>query len=255
MNLQSNETFGLELSIESVESMSLSNGNDSFVIFLKVDNTTLKNRNIKILKTTYLTTEREQIEQDNWLNGYFVEEDILKPNSFKKSGLLFYKPKLNKISNNDVLYISVELPQEGKEVTFCFQNKSDNWNIINIEENEIKIKLTPNQIENYLLNRIERLEVFEEKFGISLENISILNDSSGLSIYAELKSLNGTTISHKKVFSLKCIFYDLEGKILYDDSKWIYPESFIGFELIKFSFYRKFESNEESIGKIRIYPN
>lgn len=255
MNLQSNETFGLELSIESVESMSLSNGNDSFVIFLKVDNITTKNRNIKILKTTYLTTEREQIEQDNWLNGYLVEEDILKPNSFKKSGLLFYKPKLNKISNNDILYISVELPQEGKEITFCFQNKSDNWNIINLEENEIKIKLTPNQIENYLLNRIERLEVFEEKFGISLENISVVIDTSGLSIYVELKPLNGTTIPHKRVFSLNCIFYDLEGKILYDKSSYIQPENFIGFELIKFYVGGRFESNEESIGKIRIYPN
>jgi hypothetical protein len=253
MNLQSNETFGLELSIESVESMSLSNGNDSFVIYLKVDNTTPKNRNIKILKTTYLTDEREQIEQDNWLNGYLVEEDILKPNSFKKSGLLFYKPKLNKISNNDILYISVELPQEGKEITFCFQNKSDNWNIINLEENEIKIKLTPNQIENYLLNRIERLESLEEKFGISLENISVRNDSS-LSIYVELKSLNGTTISHNKMFTLECIFYDLEGKILYVTRKTIFPDNFIGFELLEFYASNMFLSNEESIGKIRIYP-
>jgi hypothetical protein len=250
------KNFPLEVTIERHESTSFDDGSDGFVIYLKVQNKTSVTQKINVLKANYITITGEQIEQDYWLNGYLKDVDLLMPNAFKQAGLIFYKPKLKQIEQNDVIYLTIELIKEGGEQTFCFQYKENNWLLTNSVINTIDLKLTPKQIERYLLSRIERFEAFEERFGITFQNISVVK-SHVLHIYLELHSLSGTTIPHENVnesFNLECIFYDIGGKIIFKSSTMIFPSSFFGFKLIEFYASDTFNFKEEQISKIRIYP-
>jgi hypothetical protein len=243
------ELFGLELKIDSFDDTSMSNGEDAFIVYLNIDNKTANSRKINVLKATYLTNNREQIEQDIWLTGYITGEETLKPNSFKKAGLVFYKSKLKKISDNDIIYITIELTQEGTELTVGLQKNGSNWSVINIDKNEIEIKLTPKQFEKSLLKRIERLEAFEERFEISIQNISIKVESF-ISLFCEIHPINGTTI--KENFEIECVTYDKDGLVLDKKSAHLYAEDFFGFEVLELNFFG--DDVAAQISKIRLYP-
>lgn len=243
--------YGLEFKIDGFDDTSMTNGEDAFIIYLILKNTTIKSRKINLLNTTYITKEKEQLEQDIWLSGYITGADIIRPNSFKKAGLVYYKSKLKGISDYDILYVTVELNQEGTEITICFQKIGNCWIIIDKEKTEIEIKPTPKQLEKLLLKRIERLETFEERLGISLQNISIrIDDTYSFKIYCEIHPINGTTIDEP--FTIECVLYDNGGLIIDKGDSFVSSDDFFGFQLIEIIFIG--QSKAEQISKIRIYP-
>jgi len=245
------EFFGLAFTIDGFEDTSLTNGENAFIIYLNVDNKIPKSRKINLLKATYVTSKREQLEQDIWILGYIMGEDTLKPNSFKKAGLVFYKSKLKAISENDLIYISIELTQEGGALSLCFQRKGNNWIIIDKEKADIEIKLTPKQLEKSLFKCIERLEVFEERLGVSIQSVSInINDATNWpTLFCELHSSNGTAIN--EWITVDCILYDKDGLVISEAKKMIDPKKFFAFEVIKLQFT---DVIAEEISKIRLYP-
>jgi len=245
------EFLGLKIEVEKYESTSMSNGETAFIIYLNLFNTTNSDKKINLLKATYVTIQREQLEQDIWLTGYHIGEGTIKPNSFKRAGLVFYKSKLKQLLVNDLLYISIELPKEGAELNFCFQKTESIWSIIEKEQTEIEIKLSPSQLQKQLLKKIERLESFEERLGVSFENISIkINNDSRFFLFCEIHSNAGTTITNN--LSVECVLYDLEGSILGKETRYINKDNFFGFELIEIAFYEDYIANR--VNKIRLYP-
>ena len=233
-----------------LEHASMLSGDEAFIIYLNIDNKTSNSRKITVLKSTYLTNKREQIEQDNWLSGYINGGvETLKPNSFKKAGLVFYKSKLKSISDNDIIYISVELTQEATKLTIGLQKNGNSWSVINIEKNEIDIKLTPKQLEKSLLKKVERLEAFEERFEISIQNISIKIDSF-ITLFCEIHPLNGTSIKEK--FYIECVIYDKDGIVLDKKASCLDSEDFFGFQILELNFFGN--DIAVQISKIRIYP-
>jgi len=244
---------GLGFKIEKYEDSSLSNGENAFIIYLTVENKIPESRQINLLKATYVTHDREQLEQDIWLSGYITGEEKLMPNSFKKAGLVFYKNKLRSISNNDVLFITVELQQEGKEITVSLKKNEYNWQIIQVENTDLEIKLSPKQLEKILLKKIERLEAFEERLGVTFENISLKLDDNYIwaKLFCELHSSNGTKLNES--IEIECVLYSSDGTILEKNSEYVNEEDFFGFELIEFSFFGNIEM-ANNVSKIRIYP-
>ncbi len=249
MTEEINELLGLEIKIESFEDTTMTGGENAFIIYLKIDNKTLKSRKINLLKATYVTKKREQLEQDIWLSGHITGEGTLKPNSFKKAGLVFYKSKLKRILNNDLIYISIELPKEGIEITLCYQNNEKNWILIDKEKTEIEIKLTHKQLEKNLLKRIERLEAFEERLEVSIQNISIKVENY-ITLFCELHPINGTSIEED--INIECVIYDKEGLVIDKTSASIDSDDFFGFEILEMNFFG--DNIGEQINKIRIYP-
>ena len=156
------ENFGLDLKIASYEEMSLSDGHNAFIIYIIIDNKTSSSRKVNVSKATYITNKKEQLEQDNWLSGYLIAEDTIYPNSFKKAGLVFYKSKLKKISDDDTIKIIIELPFEGAEVKFSFIKTGNYWKKLESKKREKEVKLNPAQLTKSLLDKIERFEAFEE---------------------------------------------------------------------------------------------
>lgn len=244
---------GLIFEIEKYEDTSMENGENAFIIYLIIDNKIPSSRKINLLKSTYVTHKREQIEQDICLSGYITGEFTLKPSSYKKAGLVFYKNKLKTISNNDIIYITVELPQEGKGLTVSFKNEENKWQMTQVENVDLEIKFTPKQLEKILLKKIERLDAFEERLNVSIEKLSIKVDSDNSGWFNLLGEIHPRVdVAINERIELICILYDKEGGILLQKSKTLYPENFYGFEVFDFVIQEYGIASE--VGSIRIYP-
>ncbi len=261
--MELDELLGFEFSIDGIDNTSMSNGENAFIIYLKVDNKTTKSRKINLSKATYITGQRQQFEQDIWLSGFMIGETTIKPNSFKKAGLIFYKSKLKSILDKDVIYISIELNLEEAGLSLIFQKNENVWVLINKEKKSsslpknkeiavVDIKLTPKQLEKMLLKQIERFEAFEEKLDVSIQNLSIRIDSerNWFTIFCELYSASGTTI--KEYITIECVLYDEDGLIIAKADSLIMPDKFFGFQVIEAKF-REY-GIAERVSKIRIYP-
>lgn len=253
INKNTENLFGLEIRIEKYEEFINFYDEKLFLIYLVIDNKKSINREINLLKATYINNKREQIEQDEWQPGYIEGKDTLMPNSFKKAGLVFYKNKLKTISENDIIYITVELPQEGKELTVSFKNEENKWQMTQVENTDLEIKFTPKQLEKILLKKIERLEAFEERLNVSIEKLSIKvdnDDSAWFSLFGELHSKTNTEL--EETIKVVCVIYDKQGSIIEQEYKYFLKDSFFGFEVFEFRFQEYGIANE--VGSIRIYP-
>lgn len=251
MERQPVENFALDLKIDGYEDMSLSDGQNAFIIYLIIDNKTSRSRKVNVSKATYITNKKEQLEQDNWLSGYLIAEDNINPNSFKKAGLVFYKSKLKKISDSDTIQIAIELPFEGLELEICFMKTGNYWQPIESKKREKEIKLNSSLLAKSLLNKIERLEAFEERLNVRFENISVkVHNDRWVSVLFELHSNKATALG-QNVF-IECIAYDCDGQILEVESKYVKKENFFGFEVLKLCFYE--DGIADKINKLRLYP-
>lgn len=246
------EINGLEFSIDREETSSFQDGSQGFIVYLKIDNRTVHRKKLTLSNSTYITNQREQLEQENWLTGYMCQEASIEKNSYKLAGIIFYKPKLKSIKNDDKLFITAKLPTDGKQVNICFEKNTYGWRIVETELSDVEIELTPKQLCKHLVKRIERLETFEERLNVSIQNISIEPDSINdwINLFCEIHPINGMDL--KEDLTIECVFYDDEGMVIDKYTQSIYSEDFYGFELIEFSFNGK--GVIERIAKIRIYP-
>lgn len=253
MENNNDDFLGLDISIVGYDEFTPVFGNPYTSIYLKIDNKTPNERIIHLQSSTYVTNKREQLEQDGWQDGYMKEDDSIKPYTFKKTGLMFNKYKLDKISDNDKVYVYVKLPLEGTELTTCLTKRGNNWDIISNEKKEIEIALptpTPDQLKKRLLNSIERFEAFEERLEVSIQNISINVESSWLEIFCEVHSTSGPRI--KESMQIEFIIYDKDGKIMACKVYSIQTDRFYGFEVVNKEISI---DNIVDISKIRIYPH
>lgn len=109
-------------------------------------------------------------------------------------------------------------------------------------------------LEKSLLNKVERLEAFEERASVTFENLSIkVKNSDYVQFFFEVYPRNGSSIPIENgLITIECILYGEQNKILETANSYVNPKDFFGFELISFLFYEENIVNE--INKIRIYP-
>lgn len=224
-----------------------------FVFFLKIFNKSSNKRQVKVNKAIYLTKGKEQLDQDSWKDGYLNDKDVLFGNAFKIAGLEFKKEKLKAVKEGDSIYTTIELPDEGSAMNISFKKNGNDWDIVEIEQSEIKIKLTPEQLASSILKKIERMEILEENLGITFENISVVckinDDLDDIKIFLEVHPITGTTV--KDSFYIKCVNYGYDGSIIAEQGNYVNHREFFGFELFEMSLYHVVH---EEINKIRIYP-
>ncbi len=246
------EVFGIDVKIDEIDVRTNSFFVDAHIFKVAVYNNTALAKKIKIIESDYYTSKREQLVQDNFDNGYMKDEDILLPKSFKKTALVYFKAKLKKISIGDILTFNIELIEDGIKLNIDFKNVDNNWKIINLQSTKISIKKSALELQKYLESHIERLQAFEERLNVEIQNISVkvYNDYSPfITIFCELHSTKGNTIS--RFIHIKYILYNKNGSIIKVDKTSISPERFFGFEVCSESIGCE---NIEDIGKIRIYP-
>ena len=104
-----------------------------------------------------------------------------------------------------------------------------------------------------LLNKIERLEAFEERLNVRFENISIEISGYGngwFSIFLELYSNTGTKL--EQLTKIECVAYDINGQILCVKNTHAFNEKFFGFEVFELVF--QVDGIAEKVNKLRLYP-
>jgi hypothetical protein len=106
-------------------------------------------------------------------------------------------------------------------------------------------------LEKSLLQKIERLEAFEDRMKIRLENISVsIKDDDWVKFFLEIHPQKGNKLEENMI--IECILYDSNGGILDRDNNWLDSEDFFGFEVMEFSF--QLDNILDRISKVRIYP-
>ena len=113
------------------------------------------------------------------------------------------------------------------------------------------------EISRELLNKIERVQVFEEKLGITYENISIRIsepfDEIELTIFADVRLVDEVKFQKNSMIETKVTFYDEDNYILDMLSDHINVRDFLGFETRRL-YSRYIDFKLEDIAKIRILP-
>ncbi len=99
------------------------------------------------------------------------------------------------------------------------------------------------------IDNIERLEMMEEKFGISINGVfaEFDNENSILEVKGEIQATNGTAIDDD--IELQVSAYNSSGKVILSTSHPFCAEDFFGID--SFSTYNNII---EKPAKIRIYP-
>ena len=173
---------------------------------------------ITLSLATYVTSGHEQLEQDNGASGYLIQHGRIKGNAHRKSGLIFHKNHLSRISPGDSLYIEVEVPDRAKKLSLRFEKGASQgnmpWTLRGANTEELDVKPTPRVASKALTKHIERLEVFEERFGIVLDKVSV-NVSDGyrsLTVAGEIHLAGGGSLA--KDIALVAVAYDREGGII-----------------------------------------
>lgn len=112
----------------------------------------------------------------------------------------------------------------------------------------------------YLLDKIERIEVFEEKLGIRYEGISVnanyedIDNTWTISVLGDiLENENGNLDNFRDSFiHIVVNLYDDKNRIIQTDY-WIFDvENYLGFTTFEVTFY--YLNSIEEINKIRIFP-
>lgn len=240
----------LELSIDKDDELSLNDGNNAIGVYVKFQNTSLKKESISIESSTYITAQKEQVERNSYLRGYAHDNFDIRKGAYDVAVSLFYTNRVPFSDLGDLFEIVFTLKNDGKKITAVFQKCSRKWALYDSNIEDIEVKLTPKQIARKLVKKIERLDVFEEKFGILIDNASINISENTIDIFLEIAATKDNKI--QKSFYLKCIYYDNDNSIIDIDQKYVDKDDFFAFSTIKIS---KYGIDSANISKIRIYPS
>jgi hypothetical protein len=229
------EQSAFRFEIVDVVEWQLTNGEPAFVIFLNITNLDQKARLITLSQLTYITSGGEQLERNLWISGYFIEHGRIKGNAHRKSGLAFYKSYLHRISRGDSLYVEVEVPDRRMKLSLRFEKSASQgnmpWALCDADIDEFDLKPTPRVVSRALTKGIERLEVFEERFGIVLDKLSVnaSDDYRFLTVAGEIHLAGSGSLA--KDITLVAVAYDSEGCVMETGQSSISAEGFSGFDV------------------------
>ena len=248
--------FGFRFEICSVEQFQISNGENAYIFFLNVSNLEAKARLIRVSTATYVTKNREQLEQDIWLSGYLIRDGRIKGNAHRKAGLVFYKRHLSSVVPGDSLYVEVELADSKKKLSLRFDNNTEEltepWVVSEAQVEDMDVRASPRVLSKSLTRKIERLDAFEERLGITLDKLSVNVSSnySMLTLSGEVHQSSSGSFSQD--VTIIAVLYDAEGTILERKNTTLYARNFAGFDVFELVFYA--EEICLIADKIRIFP-
>jgi|GEM_PF-1271259 len=229
--------FGVRLEICSVGESQMEDGQAAYIFYLDITNLEPKARLITVSKATYITKNREQLEQDIWLSGYLVQDGRLMGNAHRKAGLVFYKRHLDAPRPGDSLYVDVGLTEIGKTVSLRFDSVptqgTTHWAISEVRVEDVAVRPSHRALSKLLNRRIERLEAFEEKLGVHLDRLSVKvsDDYSWLTVLGEIHQASSSSISQD--VTIVAVVYDAEGEIVESGERRLYAENFAGFDVFE----------------------
>lgn len=97
------------------------------------------------------------------------------------------------------------------------------------------------------ITNVERLEIMEDKYGVTLDGIFVEYEVGYLSVRGDIQAINGATINQ----SLEIVMtaYNRSGKVIQTASEYFDVDTF--FAISPFSFWCEVIEKPE---KVRVYP-
>jgi hypothetical protein len=264
-------TCPFDVTVSSIESRTVDETVPVFVIFLDIRNISEKRIKVEFPFTSYVTKKGHEFNQDYWLTRFAngAEGISIKSGAYKQAGLIFYKDKLNKISVGDELTLDTTVsPQNIKYIIAlrCESIDPYTFNPIPVEQEELpqaetKSVVNPAAAANEndgqkreITSIIERLELIEDKMGVSLggiyatiEKSSWKNKHFELCINFDILSSSGDPLENS--FSIQGVAYNEIGQSLGIGTQYIDCDKFFGLASESITI-----TVDQVPAKIRLYP-
>lgn len=222
----------LKLNIINVEEGTFENDDEGIFIKFKVNNNSKKKISLEFNNIDLITNEGEELEYDCWLRGFILQQKSILSNNFKQGAVIFYNQSLNSI-NNTKLIINVSDVTNGFKYELVYELKYNNrCEFITGTINNIQMKINNITLAKELKNSIERIESFEEKIGITLENISVNIDKCLFNLDVSGEIMQNSSNSIKNGFYLNIVYYNDDNEVIDSDNHWF--SDFNGYDVFKF---------------------
>ncbi|MDY9924897.1 hypothetical protein [Methanosarcina sp.] len=228
-------------------------GGSGCTIFCSIWNQSKKRAEVKLISSFIINSESEQIDRDYYLIGYQFTEKSIEAGAMCTCGEIFLENRAGKIDAGWCYCIEIQDETNGKtyKVLFKLDNmQTKEWEIISCDIISSPVIVTPKMLSKKLKKSVERIEAFEEKLGIKIENVTIVVSDSFdyISVFCDIYALNGNNLNSS--ITLATTFYDEENNILGTPETYIDNDDFMGFESCEISSI--IDANE--VKKIRLYP-
>ena len=155
-----------------------------------------------------------QFAKDYWYQGYIVQDTSIMPGAFKTAGAIFLDSICGGIENKCRTGFSVTDETNGYDYDALFILENGKWQLISCDVKEREKKPEKRSVEAKLRKSIERLEMFEEKLGVRLDNISIKTGAefNQLSVVGEIYSLSNDSLARNITVNVN--LYASDGEII-----------------------------------------
>lgn len=270
--MDSNSTEKIQISFHSAESATLEGGVGAYIFYFAVKNLLPQRAKLFVAPPIYLTHVGEEIDQDAWLSGLGngVEGFTLSSGAFKKTGCIYYDRKLPRISNGDKIMltgwidgdsISHEILFECTDATnneFQFLSSSQAPRVGGEQRLATSSNLGGDNAE--LTHLVERLEILEEDFGVSIEGIYFTCRRDDANQYTVFFNFDVIATNRDRIneimaesdageFQIQASFYNQNRQLIFTDKSYISQDEFPGF--CSKSSYAKVD---EIPAHIRLFP-
>ena len=270
--MDSNSTEKIQISFHSAESATLEGGVGAYIFYFAVKNLLPQRAKLFVAPPIYLTHVGEEIDQDAWLSGLGngVEGFTLSSGAFKKTGCIYYDRKLPRISNGDKIILTgwIDGDSISHEILFeCTDATNNEFQFLSSSQaprvgGEQRLA-TPSNLDGgnaELTHLVERFEVLEEDFGVSLEGIYFTWSKDYLNRYQVNFNFDVVATNRDRIneimaesaiggFDIQVSFYNKNRQLIFTNKSQISQVEFSGFCSIS-----SFDTVDEIPAHIRLFP-
>lgn len=224
---------------------------DAIAIYAIIENKADTPIDIKLFKSYVISTNRIQHEAHSF-DGFF---NTIAPKAFKIQGEIHdCSSGIGNFQSGWIYGVQVLDNRTGKIYQISFRLQSmQRWEVIscNISEGSSK------KIKD-LLNNIERIEAFEDKMGVRIENLSLSYEGSGafdvsaiLNLYFDVFEKEPGSVTSS--FFCNAVLYDKDNSIITKCSEYINHDRFMGYDTIRMCLGCLSGAQFLKINRIRLY--
>lgn len=270
--MDSTNTAEIEISFHSAESATMEGGVGAYIFYFGVKNLRPKRAKLFVSPSIYLTQEGEEVDQDVWLAGLGngVGGFALSSGTFKKIGCVFYKSKLPRFSGGDKILLTAWINGGSINHEFIFECTDARQNEFQLLSSSLEPRVADAQESiaqsisdggnSELTHLVERFEVLEEDFGVSLEGIYFIWSKDYQNRYQVNFNFDVVAINRDRIneimaanlnqgFRIQVNFYNQNGQLIASTMDHIYQDSFPGFCSVSSQ-----ETMDQIPNRIRLFP-
>ena len=246
------DRHNLGLEVERIETTAFTSGDSGHVVYTRLINRSTDKIQLEIEEMYMINCQSQQFDSDSWLTGHVNRETSIRNRSYKTTAPIFYDTRFTSIEPGFMFGIVVKDKTHGERYDACFVLSEDGeWTLLECNVSKCESEMTPAKIQQKLNESLERLEIFEEKLGVRLDNVSVkVNDNlNTLWVFGELYSTEGDMLSESVQINVN--LYGKDGTIIEKEDRFVNDESFLGYESFKIQFFER--DIALLTNKVRIY--